>query len=101
MLRVTLTKGLVGKKDVHKKVVRALGLRKYGSSVLHYDSPTIRGMVNKVHYLVTVTEEAETAESKKAQETKTAAKAAKAPAAKAAAKAPAAKAEAKAPAKAK
>ncbi|MBS2010488.1 MAG: 50S ribosomal protein L30, partial [Cyanobacteria bacterium SZAS TMP-1] len=58
MLRVTLTKGLVGKKDTHKKVIQALGLRKYGSSVVHHDTPTIRGMVNKVHYLVTVTEEA-------------------------------------------
>jgi large subunit ribosomal protein L30 len=98
MLRVTLTKGLVGKKDVHIKVVRALGLRKYGSSALHHDSPTIRGMVNKVHYLVTVTEEAETAESKKAREAKVAArgaKHAKAPVKKAEAK-PAAKAEAKA-----
>ena len=63
MLRVTLTKGLVGKKDTHKKVIRALGLRKYGSSALHHDCPTIRGMVDKVHYLVTVTEEAGTEDS--------------------------------------
>ena len=66
MLRVTLTKGLVGKKDTHIKVIRALGLRKFGSSVVHHDSPTIRGMVNKVHYLVTVTEEADTEHATKA-----------------------------------
>jgi large subunit ribosomal protein L30 len=114
MLRVTLTKGLVGKKDTHKKVIRALGLRKYGSSVLHHDSPTIRGMVNKVHYLVTVTEEADSEGANQARAAKTAAKAAPAakkaaakpeakaavkPTAKAQAK-PAAKAQAKAPAKA-
>jgi large subunit ribosomal protein L30 len=88
MLRVTLTKGLVGKKDTHKKVIRALGLRKYGSSVLHHDSPTIRGMVNKVHYLVTVTEEADSEGANQARAAKTAAKAV--PAKKAVAK-PAAK----------
>jgi len=54
MLRITLTKGLVGKRDDQKKVVRALGLKKFNSSVIHADSPTIRGMCNKVHHLVTV-----------------------------------------------
>ncbi len=54
MLRITLTKGLVGKRDDQKKVVRALGLGKFNSSVVHADSPTIRGMCNKVHHLVTV-----------------------------------------------
>ncbi len=57
MLRITLTKGLVGKRDDQKKVVRALGLGKFNSSVVHADSPTIRGMCNKVHHLVTVVEE--------------------------------------------
>ncbi|MGD9683455.1 MAG: 50S ribosomal protein L30 [Candidatus Obscuribacterales bacterium] len=56
MLKITLSKGLVGKKETQKKVVTALGLGKYGSSVVHMDSPTIRGMINKVSHLVTVTE---------------------------------------------
>jgi large subunit ribosomal protein L30 len=54
MLRITLTKGLVGKNESQRKVVAALGLRKYGSSVVRPDSPTIRGMVDKVSHLVTV-----------------------------------------------
>jgi len=103
MLRVTLTRGLVGKKDIHKKVIQALGLRKFGSSVVHNDTPIIRGMVNKVHYLVTVTEEkAGTAVTAKAKPAR-AAKPVKAPAAaapkaapKAEAKKPAAKSKAKA-----
>ncbi|MBS1990298.1 MAG: 50S ribosomal protein L30 [Cyanobacteria bacterium SZAS LIN-3] len=99
MLRVTLTKGLVGKKDTHKKVIQALGLRKYGSSVVHHDTPTIRGMVNKVHYLVTVTEEAGAQATAKAKSGK--GKSAKAAAAKPAAAAKAPKAAAKAEAKAK
>lgn len=53
-IKITLTRGLVHKTEEHRKVVRALGLRKFGTSVVHLDSPTIRGMVRKVHYLVTV-----------------------------------------------
>ena len=62
MVRITLTSGLVGKKESQKKVVRALGLKKFGTSVVHQDSHTIRGMINKVHHLVTVTQEQEQAE---------------------------------------
>jgi len=60
-IRITLTSGLVGKRNDQIKVVRALGLRKFGSSVVHQDSPTIRGMVTKVHHLVS----AEAAPAKK------------------------------------
>jgi large subunit ribosomal protein L30 len=66
MLKITLTKGLVGKRDIHKKVVTALGLGKYGSTVTRTDTPVIRGMVNKISHLVTVTEVAdEKAKTKK------------------------------------
>ena len=65
MLKVTLTSGLVGKQEKQIKVVRALGLGKYGSSAVHADSPTIRGMINKVGHLVTVTEVAEEKATKK------------------------------------
>lgn len=54
MLRITLSKGLVGKLETHRKVVRGLGLKKFGSSVVHSDSAIIRGMVQKVRHLVTV-----------------------------------------------
>lgn len=72
MIKITLTSGLVGKKKTQKSVVEALGLGKYGSSAVHADSPTIRGMVNKVHHLVTVTptEGAETESKAKATKTR-------------------------------
>ncbi len=54
MIKITLVKGLVGKKATQIAVIRALGLRKYGSSVVHAKSPTILGMVNKVQHLVSV-----------------------------------------------
>lgn len=59
MLKITLSKGMIGKKETQKKVIKSLGLGKYGSSVVHADSPTIRGMINKVSHLVSVTEVAD------------------------------------------
>jgi large subunit ribosomal protein L30 len=53
-IKITLKKGLVGKLGTHRKVVDALGLGKFGSSVVHSDSPTIRGMVRKIIHLVEV-----------------------------------------------
>lgn len=65
MLKITLTSGLIGKTKEQRRVVAALGLGKYGSSVVRNDSPTIRGMVNKVHHLVTVEEGAKKEEKAK------------------------------------
>jgi large subunit ribosomal protein L30 len=53
-LKITLTSGLVGKQERQKAVVRALGLKKYGSSVVREKCPTIMGMLHKVSHLVTV-----------------------------------------------
>jgi large subunit ribosomal protein L30 len=76
MLKITLTSGLVGKKETQRKIVQALGLGKFGSSAVHSDSPTIRGMLNKVHHLVTVTPAAghETKAAKAKSDAKAAAK---------------------------
>ena len=56
MLEITLTRGLVGKPEKQRKIVAALGLGKYGSSVKHHANPAINGMLKKVAHLVTVTE---------------------------------------------
>jgi len=70
MLKITLTKGLIGKTKEQRRVVTALGLGKYGSSVVHHDSPTIRGMVNKISHLLTVEQATEAKASKKEAKTK-------------------------------
>ena len=57
-LRVTLVKSPIGYTKRQKDTVKALGLRKMNASVVHDDTPTIRGMINKVSHLVRV-EEAE------------------------------------------
>ncbi len=55
-IRVTQVRSLVGRPEKHRRVVRALGLRRNQSSVVHDDTPSIRGMVQKVRHLVVVEE---------------------------------------------
>ncbi|KEH96634.1 50S ribosomal protein L30 [Clostridium massiliodielmoense] len=55
-LKVTLTKSIIGRKKDHIATVSALGLKKIGKSVMHEDTPQIRGMINKVSYLLDVEE---------------------------------------------
>jgi large subunit ribosomal protein L30 len=55
-LRVTLVKSTIGVKPKHRGTVRALGLRKIGSTNVLPDRPEIRGMLARVPHLVTVEE---------------------------------------------
>lgn len=55
-LKITWIKSCIGKPQDQRRVVKALGLRRLHHSVTHGDTPTIRGMVNKVSHLVTVEE---------------------------------------------
>lgn len=55
-LEITLKRSGIGRKENHKKIVKALGFKKVGQTVEHYDSPTIRGMVNKIGYMLDVKE---------------------------------------------
>jgi large subunit ribosomal protein L30 len=55
-LEVTLKRSLIGRPEDQRKTVEALGLKKIHQTVVHEDTPAIRGMVNKVSHLVTVKE---------------------------------------------
>jgi large subunit ribosomal protein L30 len=55
-VRITLTKSPIGRKPDQRATVEALGLRKINTSVVHKETPQIRGMINKVSHLVTVDE---------------------------------------------
>jgi large subunit ribosomal protein L30 len=55
-LKITLVKSLIGRKNDHIATVNALGLRKIGKVVEHEDCPQIKGMINKVSYLLKVEE---------------------------------------------
>ena len=51
-VKVTLVKSLIGTKQSHRATVRGLGLRRLNSSSELQDSPAVRGMINKVSYLL-------------------------------------------------
>jgi len=55
-LKVTLTRSTVHRLESHKACVRGLGLRRVRHSVLVNDTPEVRGMINKVSYMVQVEE---------------------------------------------
>jgi len=51
-LKVTLVKSVIGTKRDHRATVRGLGLRRLNSQAMLEDTPAVRGMINKVAYLV-------------------------------------------------
>lgn len=51
-ISVTLVKSLIGTKASHRECVRGLGLRRIRHTVHLDDTPAVRGMINKVNYLV-------------------------------------------------
>ena len=51
-LKVTLVKSPIGTKQAHRACVRGLGLRKIRQTVELADTPAIRGMIDRVAYLV-------------------------------------------------
>ncbi len=51
-IKVTLVKSVIGTKQSHRATVRGLGLRRMHHTVELADTPEVRGMINKVSYLV-------------------------------------------------
>ncbi|MCS7275466.1 MAG: 50S ribosomal protein L30 [Dehalococcoidia bacterium] len=55
-LRITWRKSAIGYRRDQKETIRALGLKRLGHTVVHEDTPSIRGMIFKVRHLLTVEE---------------------------------------------
>ena len=53
-LKVQLVRSPIGTKQSHRDTVRGLGLRKLNSVAELQDTPAVRGMINKIAYLVKV-----------------------------------------------
>jgi large subunit ribosomal protein L30 len=53
-IKVRLLKGLAGCKQSHRDTVRGLGLKRINSVKELIDTPAVRGMINKVNYLVRI-----------------------------------------------
>ena len=53
-IRITLLKSVAGIKRTHRATVRGLGLKRINHAVELADTPAVRGMIDKVYYLVRV-----------------------------------------------
>jgi large subunit ribosomal protein L30 len=55
-IAVTQVRSRSGRPEAHRRILDALGLRRNQQTVIHNDTPAIRGMVEKIPHLVTVSE---------------------------------------------
>ncbi|MGI5310682.1 50S ribosomal protein L30 [Rheinheimera sp. WS51] len=55
-IKVTQLKSSIGRLPKHKASLKGLGLRRIGHTVELEDTPSVRGMVNAVYYMVKVEE---------------------------------------------
>lgn len=55
-IKVTQVRSTAGRLKAHKACAAGLGLRRIGHTVEVEDTPSIRGMINKIYYLVSVEE---------------------------------------------
>ena len=53
-IKITWTRSTLGGPQNQRRIIASLGLHRLNHTVVHQDSPTIRGMVNKVSHLVKV-----------------------------------------------
>lgn len=53
-VKVTQVKSSSGRLKSHRACVSGLGLRRIGHTVEVEDTPSVRGMINKVYYMVQV-----------------------------------------------
>ncbi len=53
-IKVTLVKSVIGTRESHRATVRGLGLGRTNSSRELVDTPAVRGMINKISYLLKV-----------------------------------------------
>ncbi len=55
-LQITWVKSGIGYEESQRRTLRTLGFRRLNQSVVHDDSNSVRGMINKVRHLVKVEE---------------------------------------------
>jgi large subunit ribosomal protein L30 len=55
-IEVTQVRSGIGRQGKHRRTLEALGIKRHQQSVIHDDSPAIRGMIRQVSHLVSVRE---------------------------------------------
>ena len=53
-IKITWVKSTIGRPQNQRRIIESLGLHRLNHTVVHQDSATIRGMLNKVSHLVKV-----------------------------------------------
>jgi large subunit ribosomal protein L30 len=53
-LKITLKRSPIGYEQSQRDTARALGFKKLQQSVVHADTPVVRGMIHKIRHLVEV-----------------------------------------------
>ena len=56
-IRVTWIKSTIASPETQRRTIKSLGLHRLHHSVVHEDTLSVRGMINKVRHLVKVEEE--------------------------------------------
>ncbi|MBQ7836318.1 MAG: 50S ribosomal protein L30 [Clostridia bacterium] len=54
MIKVTLTKSIIGAKPNQKATAASLGLKKIGDTIVHAEGPVLDGKIKVISHLVTV-----------------------------------------------
>ena len=60
-LKITLVRSMIGRPEKHRRVLRGMGLTKLNRTVELKDTPSIRGMINKVSHLLKAEEQSDEA----------------------------------------
>ena len=53
-VRIKLVRSVAGTRESHRATVRGLGLHKLNSESVLEDTPSVRGLINKISYLLRV-----------------------------------------------
>ncbi len=55
-IEITQVRSGIGRKTKHRRTLEALGIKRHQQSVVHDDTPAIRGMINQISHMVSVRE---------------------------------------------
>jgi large subunit ribosomal protein L30 len=55
-IAITQVRSRIGRPEKHRRTLEALGIKRHQQTVIHNDTPAIRGMINQIPHLVRVTE---------------------------------------------
>lgn len=55
-LSIKLVKSIIARLPAHKATINGLGLKRMHQTVILEDTPSVRGMINKVSYMLEVKE---------------------------------------------